>query len=365
MERIKFSAMLKKSDTNKIHIFSQNDNYEQTNKVITHYMHLSWYQKVKDSLCKYERIMSNLFCHKSITVSENNDCEVYFIDCGQGDSFLIKSKGKYALIDLGGKTSSVKKFLDENVPNKKLDYVFITHLHKDHLADIKSVLKEYRIKNFVITKNVEYNEKKKGISKFIPTILKEIDENIKANSIELLEIGHCIKEDCHTYLLGNTKLEILAPTVNMNDLNDNSLVIKLNYGENSILFTGDIGEKGEFNLIKYLKSHRIDLSSSILKVAHHGSKTSSSLEFLKGVKPKFSIISYGEGNRSCLPDYETVERLDMFSQVLSTNRNGNIKITLPEKGKEIDVQVEREKTDMLDLFMISLNKENTNTANQI
>jgi competence protein ComEC len=225
----------------------------------------------------------------------NNFNQIVFFNLKEGESTLIKTKrNQIILIDTGLNDEISQKISGKigSIP-KRIDYLFITHADKDHYEGTFSLLKHYKIKNVFLSgaykDNLEYEY-----------FLKKLKEN--KLSYYFLKYGDSLKiED-------NLKIEVLNPFLNIsqNNTQDNndSLVFKIYFNKQKILFTGDIEEKTEKNLLK----NNIDLKADILKVPHHGSNTSSSLAFIKSVKPKMAVFSAGYDNFYNFPKTKVLER---------------------------------------------------------
>lgn len=230
------------------------------------------------------------------------DLRMYFIDVGQGDSTLIITpNNKTILIDGGGsnfydvgKNTLVPYLLDRKV--NKLDLVIISHFDQDHVGGILSVLKELKVEKIIIGKQGEASEQ---YNEFC-NIIKE-----KGIPIFMVKRGDVINVE------KNVKIKILFPENDLildNILNNNSLVAKLEYKDFKMLFTGDIEDVAEQHLMKIYKND--ELKANILKVAHHGSKTSTSEEFLKVVLPQIALIGVGENNKFGHPSSEVLNRFE-------------------------------------------------------
>ncbi len=241
--------------------------------------------------------------------------EVVFFDVGQGDSIFIETpNGVQVLID-GGPTSVILEKLAEEMPfyDRTIDLIILTHPEHDHYFGLFEVLKRYEVKNIlwtgIIRDTAEYQE-------WIRLIEEEGAE------VGVVEAGQKIVLSEKIYL------SILHPFENLENqkvknANDTSIVASLFFGNVSFLFTGDIGKKVEARLVE----QGIDLDSDVLKVCHHGSKTSSSLEFLEAVSPEVAVIQVGKDNSYGHPHPEVLARLEEFGiQVLRTDINGDIKI---------------------------------------
>lgn len=230
---------------------------------------------------------------------------IYFIDVGQGDStFIVTPKNKTVLIDGGGSSSNeydvgkstlLPYILDRGYT--KIDYIFISHFDQDHVGGILNILQELKVGKVVISKQGEDSE---NYQKFLK-VIKE--KNIK---VLIVKRGDKIKIENNLYF------DILWPDntlIKENILNNNSIVMKMYYNDFSILFTGDIEEIAEKKILETYKGEKIKLKADILKVAHHGSKTSTIKEFLEIVKPKIALIGVGKENNFGHPNEEILERL--------------------------------------------------------
>lgn len=223
----------------------------------------------------------------------NPTLKIYFIDVGQGDSTLIVTpKNKKILIDGGeGKTNVLFQYLLDRRINK-IDYIIISHFDSDHCNGLIEIIEKMRVENIVMSKQSKESEEYKKILEIIK------QKNIKVSSVKA-EDKIIIEKNLYTKILNP------AEKFEFQDLNNNAIVAKLVYKNFSMLFTGDI-EKAEENLAKKYKN---EFKSTILKVAHHGSKTSTSEEFLKYVEPQIALIGVGENNKFGHPNQITIEKL--------------------------------------------------------
>ena len=240
-----------------------------------------------------------------------NNLKIHFIDIGQGDSSLIITpNNKKVLIDGGGTMNSSGNYdigkntllpylLDRGI--KKLDYIMISHFDADHCQGLIAVLNSLKVKNIIISKQAEkvYNYEK----------IMEIVVNKKINII-VVKRGDVINVD------NNVEIRIIYPESKLyfDDINSNSIVAKLIYNKFSMLFTGDIESMAEERVVKIAKH---ELKSMILKVGHHGSKTSSTQEFIEAVKPQIALIGVGKNNKFGHPNEGVIKRL-------KENRSKNI-----------------------------------------
>ena len=245
------------------------------------------------------------------TVSD--DLRVQIIDVGQGDSILVECGGKSMLIDAGDNGSEQKIM---NVLHsrriRKLNYVVATHPHADHIGGMPEILEEFGAELLImpkIPKNLVPTSS--TFDAFLDAIEKKCDKRVYSS------IGK-------VYQLGSATFEIIGPiSQNNEDLNENSVVIRLVYGENSFLLTGDASGDEE----KEIMNSGTNIDCDVLKVGHHGSSTSSSAAFLKKVSPEIAVISCGKDNRYGHPNGNTVKRLKKIcGGVYRTDKDGDVVI---------------------------------------
>ena len=271
-----------------------------------------------------------------VSKEETDELEVVFLDVGQGDSTLINTPGgKHILIDGGigegsfGSEDQGKKtilpYLRSHGINR-LDTVVGTHPDFDHIGGLVSLI---RAKN--LTVDVFLDPGVAHPSRGYLDLLKAVKERPEIKyrqprAGDILDWGD------------EVNVEVVSPPYLLNDNNESSIVIKLTYGEVSFLFTGDAAGTAEKLMIgKY--SYR--LRSIILKAGHHGSKHSSTEEFLRKVRPEVAIFSCGKNNKYNHPHEETVERLKKIgAKMYRTDEQGTITITTD--GKEYRVKTEKQ-----------------------
>ena len=266
----------------------------------------------------------------------NKKLKIYFLDVGQGDCTVIKTiDNKFIVIDAGeGKESGYdygKNVLFPFLINKgakKIDFLFISHFDSDHIGGIFSIIEEISIGEVFISKQ---KENSKNLEEFLKIARK------KAIKINLVNQGDRINFEENLYmdiLWPKDELQILE-----NPINNNSIVSKLVYKNFSILFTGDIEEIAEKEILNTYKNNLDILNATILKVAHHGSKTSSSLEFLKEVKPKYALIGVGKNNKFGHPSSSVIQNLtENKVRIYRTDETGEITITVDKKGNIVAIK---------------------------
>ena len=254
-------------------------------------------------------LLSELLKNKNYSINPN-EMKVHFIDVGQGDAILVQVNDKNLLIDSGPK-SEKKKLVDylDSLYIPEFDYVIATHPHEDHIGNMSYIINNYKIINF-------YSPKAQNNT----SAFESMAESLARKNIKIM----ILKSNNTSINLGeNTLVEVLSPNLNSYDnLNNYSPVIKISYGNNSFLFTGDAEESIE----KELASKSFNLKSDLLKIGHHGSSTSTSEIFLEKVNPKITVISVGKDNSYGHPTKETLEKIKN-TRVFRTDLDGSIVIT--------------------------------------
>ena len=264
--------------------------------------------------------------------------KINFIDVGQGDSTLIITpKHKTILIDGGGKEDDTsdevgKKILLPYLLYKgitKIDYIIISHFDTDHVGGLLTVMEELKVEQVIISKQGEDSE---NYQKFKEIVKKKKIKVAIVNKGDKLKI----EKDLYFDILWPNKEKLISE----NKLNNNSIVCKLHYKSFSMLFTGDIEAVAEKKMLQEYKNNLQILNSTILKVGHHGSKTSSIQEFIEIVKPKIALIGVGKNNKFDHPNNQVIERLEKYNgRIYRTDENGEISITVNPKGKITNIKV--------------------------
>ncbi len=240
--------------------------------------------------------------------------QIHFIDVGQGDStFIITPKKRTILIDGGGSEDFdvgekilIPYLLDKGITN--LQYVFISHLDSDHVKGIFRVLEKLKVENVILSKQIENSQNYEILQKIV-----------KKKKLKVI----FVKKGDEILLEPEIKLKILWPEeeqIQENALNNNSIVAKLEYRQFSFLLTGDIEQIAEEKLIEEYKNTNL-LEATLLKVAHHGSKTSSTQAFLEQVKPKLALLGVGKKNTFGHPSQIVLERLEKERNASISNRS--------------------------------------------
>lgn len=234
---------------------------------------------------------------------------ISYIDVGQADSILIQTPGgKNVLIDAGnnGDATTIVNYLkSKNI--SKLDFVIATHTHEDHIGSLDTVIKTFDIGQVVMPKETSNTQ-----------TFRDVITAMTQKGLKPLEAKAGVKLDFGSEVYA----ELLAPNSSgYEDINDYSAVLRLVYGKNSFLFTGDAETQSESEML-HLGNQ---LKADVLKVGHHGSRTSSTLSFLKLVAPKYAIISVGTGNSYGHPTGDALNRLNSIgATIYRTDESGTI-----------------------------------------
>lgn len=217
--------------------------------------------------------------------------KVHFIDVGQADSILIQQGNNNMLIDAGNNSDSdlVMNYLKNQGVNK-LDYIIGTHPHEDHIGGLDVVVKNFNTDKIFLPKVTSNTVTFKDLAAAIKN---------KGLNITTPKVGT-------SYNLGEATWTILAPnSASYDEINNYSIVIHLQYKNNSFMFTGDAENISENEILQ----KQLNLKADVLKIGHHGSSSSTSNSFLNKVNPKYAIISVGKNNDYGHPHKPTMERL--------------------------------------------------------
>lgn len=241
---------------------------------------------------------------------ENNGINVHFIDVGQGDCALVQTPNGNILIDAGTPESKndIIEYID-SIGVCDFKYAIFTHPHSDHIGSAAELINRYDFENVILPDAL-------SVSVFYENML---------NALEKENCNVILGEAGYSFELGEADVNLFAPRdyYYQDDLNDMSIVAKLTYGEVSFLFTGDAEKFSERQMLKY----DCDLKADILKVAHHGSSSSSGEEFIYAVSPSIAIISAGKDNDYGHPHRETKDILKKIkAETYITYDCGNIVI---------------------------------------
>lgn len=244
------------------------------------------------------------------------DLQIYYFDVGQADSTLIINNGHSMLIDAGNNEDGEKlvTYIKEELNITTIDYVVGTHPHEDHIGGLDDIINNFNIKEVYLPEAMT-------TTKTFEDVLDAIAN--KELSITVPTIGE-------TFKLGEADFEVIYTGTGEKDLNEASIILRMIFGNKTYLFTGDTTEEVEETIL----NSNIDID--VLKVAHHGSKYSSSEEFLNIATPEYAIISAGEGNSYGHPEPETLTRLKKHTNnIYITKDLGTILLT--SDGKTITI----------------------------
>lgn len=249
---------------------------------------------------------------------------VAFLDVGQGDSIYIEApSGNQMLID-GGPGKTVLRELSKVMPfyDRSIDVVIATHADQDHVGGLPDVLKKYKVGIFmepgVPGPSSSYDE------------LEKIVANVSSSADEAGIKKILARRGMDVDLGDGAVLQILFPDRDPTgmDTNTSCIVARLVYGENEFMLTGDSPTTIEHYLVSLASTGSVgvgDLQSDVLKAGHHGSKTSSSAEFVSAVSPQYAVISVGKDNKYNLPNQETLDTFNNFgAKILRTDQLGMI-----------------------------------------
>ena len=254
-----------------------------------------------------------------------DELSVHFIDVGQAKAILLKTPTHAALIDAGenGQGELVLTYLRRQGV-QRLDYLIGTHPHADHIGGMDDVIKNIEIGKIIMPAMQD---------SLVPTT-KTYTDVLLAAAGRGYEITEARPEA--VYGLGDARLTLLAPVAEYDDLNNISIVARLDFGETSFLFTGDIESKAEGDIA----NSAARLSADVLDIPHHGSNTSSTKNFLESVNPAFAVFSCGIDNSYGHPHREVLQRYkDYGIATYRTDLQGTIVISTD--GKELSFQTEK------------------------
>ena len=251
----------------------------------------------------------------------DSDFAVYYLDVGQSDCTIVICDDKVLMIDCGtyNQLNTIRQSI-LSLEIDKIDYMLITHQHDDHMGSAVDLISNLTVKNFIMPRLAESNN------------VTSKTYNVLINTLNSKNINKIPAQNCKSFMLGDALVEILSPVTQSNNLNNMSVVLKITYGNTEFLFQGDAESKIENDLLR----SDYDIDVDVLKVGHHGSKTSSTDKYLDATSPQIAIFSSGYGNNYGHPNGTILERFEQKGiTAFSTFLNGDI--TVSSDGKIITV----------------------------
>ena len=257
-----------------------------------------------------------------LPISVFADLQIHFLDVGQGDCTIVLCDGETMVIDGGPASASslVYSYIRNTLDIQHIDYVVSTHPHLDHVYGLSSVLNAAPV-DLILTPVLEWD------SKAFNSVLKYAEQQGTPLSIP---------QDGDTLLLGGATVTILhcwPEAIDYGRTNDSSIVVRIDYGRISFIITGDAEDWSEYMMI----DSGMNLKANVLRVAHHGSNTASTAEFLQAVQPEYAVISVGKDNGYGHPHQEVLNRLENAGcKILRTDELGTI--IMMTNGETIDLK---------------------------
>ena len=240
-------------------------------------------------------------------IQDGEKLQIWFLDVGQADSILIQNGDANMLIDAGNNEDGEKLVsYFQSLGIESFQYVIGTHAHEDHIGGMNNIIDNFNIGTFYMPDAITTTATFESV----------------LDSLEAKNIAFQTPSIDSIFKLGNATIDVLYVGTDDSDLNNTSIVLKLTYGNTSVLFMGDAEKEVETIIEKK------DISADVLKVGHHGSNTSSSKTFLEKVNPNYAIISVGTGNSYGHPSNTTIQNLENQNiQIYRTDENGTIIMT--------------------------------------
>ncbi|MBR6676178.1 MAG: MBL fold metallo-hydrolase [Clostridia bacterium] len=249
------------------------------------------------------------------------ECEIHFVDVGQGDCTMVISDENVIVVDCGPRESAkdaseyIKSYTDT------IDYLVLTHPHEDHIGGAEQILEDISVENVIMSDAVTD-------TLVFDSLLCALDEN-NVNVIEAFA--------GNSYAAGKLDLSILSPAGEMTNLNDYSIVARISYMDVSVMVTGDVEHNSEKAIVDAFSKK--DIESELLKVSHHGSSTSNHESFVKAVDPEFAVIQCGEDNSYGHPHREIIDLLNKLNiEYYRTDEEGSVVFVTDGIGVELKDQ---------------------------
>ena len=276
---------------------------------------------------KSEHAAEDVFANSGKAAENDNTAAVYFIDCGQGDCEAIVSNDTLTVIDSGpSKNAQSTLGYIKSLGFSKIDNLVLTHAHEDHIGGARLLIENFQIGTI-------YMSKPKSGTEPNTEVYRQLLKAIAAKGLKITTAKAGM-----TFDAGAFSMQILSPSKDYDELNDQSVVVHAVYDDISFLFTGD-AEAEPMNAM--LGSYYSSLKSTVLKVGHHGSKTSTTKKWLAAVQPQYAVISCEQGNDYGHPHGKVLNYLDdANAKVYRTDINGSV--VMKTDGKTVNITAERE-----------------------
>lgn len=245
-----------------------------------------------------------------LPLSAYSELQTHFLDVGQGDCTIVLCDGETMVIDGGPRASASKvyNYVKKTLKLQHIDYVISTHPHLDHVYGLSSVLNAAPV-DLILSPVLEWDSKAFGF------MLKYAEKQSAPISVP---------KEGDTLQLGGATVTILhcwPEAIDYGRTNDSSIVVRIDYGKTSFIITGDAEDWSEYMMI----DSGTNLKADVLRIAHHGSNTASTMEFLQAVQPEYAVISVGKDNGYGHPHQEVLERLsNINAKILRTDELGTI-----------------------------------------
>ncbi len=254
----------------------------------------------------------------------DSDFAIYYLDVGQSDCTIVTCDDEVLMIDCGtlNQLNTIRQSL-LSLDIKKIDYMVISHQHDDHMGSATKIINDYNVENLIMPRLTQSNN------------VTSKTYNVLINTINDKNITKIPAQDCKEFMIGEARVEILSPNSQSNNLNNMSVVLKITYGETEFLFQGDSESKIENDLMRA----DYDIDVDVLKIGHHGSKTSTSSKYLEATSPEIAVISSGYDNNYGHPNGEILKRLD-GSEITTFITSLNDDIVISSNGKKISVNTQ-------------------------
>lgn len=267
------------------------------------------YRKFQYSILVFAAVLFILLYAISF-MRQKNTFMVNFLNVGQGDAILISQGNTQVLIDGGKDGKLLLEKLGSRIPfwDRTIETIIVTHPDQDHIGGLLKVLQTYKVETIMQTTHKSDSQ-----------TYEKLQDLVRKNHVENIDAMRDVVLHMH-----EAQIKILYPLGSLREgieSNATSVVSKIEYGENSFLMTGDLPSEQEAELIK----SGLLLEADVLKISHHGSKYSSSQEFLKSVKAADAVISVGKNNTYGHPHQDVMQRLkDLHMNILRTDEKGDI-----------------------------------------